>query len=66
MVVPLVMDQRGMVLLAGNSHPALAAQIAHHLGISVGRSLVHYNTSREIQVEIQESVRGKDIIYILN
>jgi len=58
------MDQRGMVLLAGNSHPALAAQIASHLGITVGDSLVYYNGSKEIQVEIQESVRGKDVYII--
>lgn len=58
------MDQRGMVLLAGNSHPALAELIAKHLEINVGSSLVYYNTTREIQVEIQESVRGKDV-YIL-
>jgi len=58
------MDQRGMVLLAGNSHPALAEMIANHLGIAVGSSLVYYNTSREIQVEIQESVRGKDVYII--
>jgi len=61
------MDQRakpGMVLLAGNSHPSLTEDIACHLGVSVGSCLVYHNTNRETMVDIQESVRGKDV-YIL-
>ena len=48
-----------MVLLAGNSHPGLAEEIARHLGVGVGSCLVYHNTNRETMVDIQESVRGK-------
>ena len=44
------MDTRykpGMVLLAGNSHPGLAEEIARHLGTGVGSCLVYHNTNRE-------------------
>jgi len=61
------MEQRakpGMVLLAGNSHPVLAEEIARHLGVSVGSCLVYHNTNRETMVDIQESVRGKDVYII--
>ena len=43
------MDTRykpGMVLLAGNSHPGLAEEIARHLGTGVGSCLVYHNTNR--------------------
>jgi len=61
------MDTRskpGMVLLAGNSHPALAEEIARHLGLQVGSCLVYHNTNRETMVDIKESVRGKDVYII--
>ena len=61
------MDTRykpGMVLLAGNSHPGLAEEIAKHLGTGVGSCLVYHNTNRETMVDIQESVRGKDVYII--
>jgi len=61
------MDTRykpGMVLLAGNSHPGLAEEIARHLGTGVGSCLVYHNTNRETMVDIQESVRGKDVYII--
>jgi len=61
------MEQRskpGMVLLAGNSHPGLAEEIARHLGVGVGSCLVYHNTNRETMVDIQESVRGKDVYII--
>ena len=61
------MDTRfkpGMVILAGNSHPGLAEEIARHLGTGVGNCLVYHNSNRETMVDIQESVRGKDVYII--
>ncbi|XP_040570460.1 phosphoribosyl pyrophosphate synthase-associated protein 1 isoform X1 [Lepeophtheirus salmonis] len=58
------MEQRGMVILAGNSHPDLADDIAKNLGVRLGNSSVYHNTNRETMVEIQESVRGKDVYII--
>jgi len=61
------MDSRykpGMVILAGNSHPGLAEEVARHLGTGVGSCLVYHNTNRETMVDIKESVRGKDVYII--
>ncbi|QQP52306.1 Phosphoribosyl pyrophosphate synthetase-associated protein 2, partial [Caligus rogercresseyi] len=59
-----VMEQRGMVILSGNSHPDLADDIAKNLGVRLGNSSVYHNTNRETMVEIQESVRGKDVYIV--
>lgn len=58
------MDHRGSVLLAGNSHPDLAKAIAKHLDVRLGRSSAFQKTNSETVVEIQESVRGKDVYII--
>jgi len=58
------MDQRGMIVLAGNSHPELATAITKHLDVRLSKSTVQQNTNRETVVEIQESVRGKDVYII--
>eukprot|EP00096_Caligus_rogercresseyi_P002020 TRINITY_DN1365_c0_g1_i1.p1 TRINITY_DN1365_c0_g1~~TRINITY_DN1365_c0_g1_i1.p1 ORF type:complete len:191 (-),score=30.31 TRINITY_DN1365_c0_g1_i1:133-705(-) len=58
------MEQRGMVILSGNSHPDLADDIAKNLGVRLGNSSVYHNTNRETMVEIQESVRGKDVYIV--
>jgi len=58
------MEQRGMVLLAGNSHPDLADLVARHLDSRLGNSSVYHKTNRETMVEIRESVRGKDVYII--
>ena len=45
-----IMDTRykpGMVILAGNSHPGLAEEVARHLGTAPGSCLVYHNTNRE-------------------
>nr|XP_022317999.1 phosphoribosyl pyrophosphate synthase-associated protein 2-like [Crassostrea virginica] len=53
-----------MVLLAGNSHPELSQLIAQRLGIRLGDINVYHKTNRETNVEIKESVRGKDVYII--
>lgn len=58
------MDQRGMVILAGNSHQDLAEDVTGHLEVRLGSSSVYHKTNRETVVEIQESVRGKDVYII--
>merc|ERR1711953_597932 len=58
------MDHRGSVLLAGNSHPDLAKSVARHLDVKLGKSSAHQKTNKETVVEIQESVRGKDVYII--
>ncbi|XP_067127611.1 phosphoribosyl pyrophosphate synthase-associated protein 2 isoform X1 [Centruroides vittatus] len=53
-----------IILLAGNSHPELAHQIATRLGIRVGNCSVVHAANTETLVDIGESVRGRDV-YIL-
>ncbi|KAL5019222.1 hypothetical protein ScPMuIL_004944 [Solemya velum] len=53
-----------MVMLAGNSHPELAQLVTERLGLRLGEATVYHKSNRESNVEIKESVRGKDI-YIL-
>ena len=51
-------------IFAGNANPELAAAVAALLDLSLGKALVSHFSDGEIQVEIQENVRGKDV-YIL-
>ncbi|XP_061181957.1 phosphoribosyl pyrophosphate synthase-associated protein 2-like isoform X1 [Saccostrea echinata] len=53
-----------MVLLCGNSHPELSQLIAQRLGVRLGDINVYHKTNRETNVEIKESVRGKDVYII--
>lgn len=60
----VIMDHRGSIILSGNSHPDLAKSVARHLDVKLGKSSAHRETNKETVVEIQESVRGKDVYII--
>ena len=47
-------------LFAGNSNPALAAQVAVYLGSEIGRAEVGTFSDGEVHVELGENVRGSD------
>jgi ribose-phosphate pyrophosphokinase len=51
-------------VFSGNAHPEMAAEIAQHLGIELGKSRVSRLADGETRVEIDESVRGKDIFIV--
>ncbi len=51
-------------LLAGNANPALAERIARYLDIPVGRATVGRFSDGEINVEIADNVRGRDVFLI--
>src|ERR1700729_3587209 len=51
-------------LVAGNSNPALAKEIAGWLGLSLTKAIVRRFADMEIFVEIQENVRGSDVFII--
>lgn len=55
---------RNIVVLGGSSHPQLNATICDHLQIPIGNVLLSKFSVGETRVEINESVRGKDV-YIL-
>lgn len=49
-----------MKLFHGNSNPDLAQAVARYLGVPTGRARVTRFSDAEIQVEIEENVRGLD------
>ena len=51
-------------VFSGNSNVPLAQEICSHLGISLGRAGVTNFSDGEIQVDIDESVRGMDVFVI--
>lgn len=53
-----------MMLFRGNATPELAAQIANNLEIELGEATVSRFSDGEVNVEILENVRGKDVFII--
>lgn len=53
-----------MMLFAGNAHPELAKAISNHLDIPLGKASVGRFSDGEINVEILENVRGRDVFII--
>lgn len=53
-----------LMLFSGNANPRLALAVAQHLNIPLGRSTVSRFSDGEIMVEINENVRGKDIVIL--
>jgi ribose-phosphate pyrophosphokinase len=52
---------RNLQVFTGNSNPKLVQEICDILGIPVGKAKVKTFSDGEIQVEIQENVRGMDV-----
>jgi ribose-phosphate pyrophosphokinase len=53
-----------MRVFTGNSNVSLSQMICEHLGIPLGKAQVKRFSDGEIQVEINESVRGTDVFVI--
>src|SRR3989454_5019153 len=53
-----------MMLFSGTTHPALAAEIAGHLGIQLSPCKISRFASGEIYFRSEESVRGADVFVI--
>ncbi len=53
-----------LMLFSGNSNPDLASEIARSLGLKVGDSVVSEFSDGEINVEIHDNVRGRDVFII--
>jgi ribose-phosphate pyrophosphokinase len=52
------------VLFTGNANPALAHEIAAHLGVEVGKASVGRFSDGEVTVEIQQNVRARDVFVV--
>ncbi|MEW5965637.1 MAG: ribose-phosphate pyrophosphokinase [Pseudomonadota bacterium] len=53
-----------LMVFAGNANPRLAADVARHLNIHLGRATVSRFSDGEVMVEILENVRGKDVFVL--
>ena len=51
-------------IFTGNSNPALADRICEYLNVSLGGAIVKRFSDGEIQIEIEENVRLKDVFII--
>ena len=58
------MQHETMMVFTGNANPALAKAVADHLQLPLGKAEVGRFSDGEIQVEIQENVRGKHVVVL--
>jgi len=52
------------MIFSGNANPELARRIASHLHLSLGKCTVQTFSDGEVSVEIEETVRGREIFII--
>jgi len=52
------------MIFSGNANPELARRIASHLHVSLGKATIQTFSDGEISVEIEETVRGREIFII--
>ncbi len=57
-------DSASMALFAGNANPQLAQDIARHLKQPLGRAYVGRFSDGEVNVELIENVRGRDVFLL--
>ena len=60
----MISHGKNIKIFCGNSHPALAMQIASALGLPLGKAEVKTFSDGEISVSIGESVRGSDVFLV--
>jgi len=55
---------RGYKIFSGTANPKLTQDIAEHLGMNVGQADIKRFSDGEISVQIQESIRGRDVFIV--
>ena len=58
------MENAKVKIFTGNANPSLAREVANYLGLELGSAFVGKFNNGEIQVKIDESVRGQDVFLI--
>ena len=58
------MNDNNLVLFSGNSNLELAAKVAKKLNISLGKALVDKFSDNELNIRVDEHVRGKDVFIL--
>jgi len=59
-----VVDSETLTLFAGNANQALAHDIARHLTTPLGRAYVGRFSDGEVNIELMENVRGRDVFIV--
>ncbi len=54
----------GLRFFSGSAHPAFGKEVSKHLGIPLSKAMIGKFSDGEINIQISESVRGKDIFII--
>lgn len=57
-------DGKKLKIFTGNANPELAKEICEYLGLPLGRASIGRFNNGEVQVMIDESVRGKDVFIV--
>ncbi|MDD4084959.1 MAG: ribose-phosphate pyrophosphokinase [Acholeplasmataceae bacterium] len=57
-------NAKALRIFSGNANPDLAREIAAYLGTTVGDAAINRFNNGEVQVMVNESVRGKDIFIV--
>ena len=57
-------DGKKLKIFTGNANPALAKEFCDYLGLPLGEAFVGRFNNGEVQIMIDESVRGKDVFII--
>ena len=60
----MLSDEERFRIFTGNANPDLAREIAAYLGTTVGDAVINRFNNGEVQVMINESVRGKDVFIV--
>jgi len=55
---------REPLLFSGNANPALAQEITRHLRVPLGRAQIDRFSDGEINVEVMQNVRGRDVFIL--
>ncbi len=58
------MNHGQLKIFSGSAHPALAKEIAEHLGMSVGAARLHRFPDTEVSFQIDENIRGTDVFIV--
>jgi ribose-phosphate pyrophosphokinase len=57
-------DALSIAVFTGKAHPALAQEITRHLHVPLGRAHVGRFSDGEVNVELMENVRGRDVFIV--
>ena len=58
------MNHGQLKIFSGSAHPALAREIAEHLGVSLGAARLHRFPDTEVSFQIDENIRGTDVFIV--